>query len=117
VGSPDASAGVPRDNFSVLYEGRVWAPADGIDTLSVVTDGRVDIQVDGKSVLTRTAAATRLAPAIGRESRPVGLKGNEFHDITVRYSHASGPPRLSVTCSGPGFKERLLEPGSHPDGI
>jgi hypothetical protein len=59
VGSPDASAGVPRDNFSV----------------------------------------------------------NEFHDIVVRYSHASGAPRLRVTCSGQGFQDRPLEPGAHPDGI
>jgi hypothetical protein len=117
VGSPDASAGVPRDNFSVLYEGRVWAPADGIDTISVVTDGRVDIQVDGKAVLTRTNAGSRQKPDVGSESRPVDLKGNEFHDIVVRYSHASGAPRLRVTCSGPGFKERPLEPGAHPDGI
>ena len=114
AGSPDASAGVPRDNFSVTYEGKVWAPADGIDTLSVATDGRVEILVDGVLALARTSAATREAPGIGHEVKSLGLKGNQLHTILVRYAHTSGPAVLRVTCSGRGFAERLLEPATHP---
>ena len=114
AGSPDASAGVPRDDFSVMYEGKVWAPAGGIDALSVTTDGRVEIQVDGTAVITRTNWATRTEPGLGHESKSLALKGNQFHTILVRYSHASGPAKLRVVCSGPGYSERLLEPGTHP---
>jgi hypothetical protein len=117
VGSPDASAGVPRDNFAVMYEGKVWAPAGGIGAVSVATDGRVEVDVDGRPVISKTDAATREAPGVGHESAPVELKGNQFHSILVRYSHASGAPMLRVTCSGPGFAERPMEPGAHPDGI
>jgi hypothetical protein len=117
VGSPDASAGVPRDNFSVQYEGKIWAPAGGIGALSVMTDGRVDIQVDGKACFTKTSAATKDEPRVGHETQAVSLSGDQAHSIVVRYSHATGPAMLRITCSGSTFSDRLLEPSTHPDGI
>ena len=117
VGSPDASAGVPKDNFSVIYEGKFWAPAGGIDAISVTTDGQVDIQVDGAPVFARTGSPGPGAGATRHESRAVALAGNEAHTILVGYSHATGAARLSLGCSGPGYSERLIEPSDHPDGI
>jgi hypothetical protein len=116
-GSPDASAGVPRDDFSVAYEGKFWAPAGGISAISVTTDGRVDVEIDGEQVIAKKDESNRAAPAVARVSRPVALAGNQLHSIIVGYSHASGAVRLRVAYSGPGFPERLIEPGEHPDGI
>ena len=115
-GSPDASAGVPRDNFSIVYEGKIWAPAGGIDAISVTSDGRVNILVDGAPVISKKDASTREAPGVGRASAPVALAGDRFHSIQVGYSHASGAARLRVSCSGPGFSDRPIVPGDHPDG-
>jgi hypothetical protein len=116
-GSPDASAGVPRDNFSIAYEGKFWAPAGGISAISVTSDGRVDVEVDGMQVIAKKDSGTRAAPSVGHVSGQVALAGNQLHSIIVGYSHASGPVRLRVACSGPGYPERLVEPGEHPDGI
>ena len=110
VGSPDASAGVPRDHFSIQYEGDVLSSAAGSYNISASTDGHVEIQVDGKPVLARRAGD-------GDSSAIVELEAHQSYHVTVRYSHASGPAKLRVTWSGPNFSERDMEPASHPAGL
>jgi hypothetical protein len=117
VGSPDASAGVPSDNYSVMYEGKVWVPPGGIDTLSITTDGRVEIKVDGKTVYSRANSGTRSAPAVVHETKSVSISGDQAHFVAVYYAHASGEALLHVTYSGKTFSERPLEPATHPEGI
>jgi PA14 domain len=111
TGSPDASAGVPMEHFSVLYTGAVLAPADGLYTFSADHDGTVAIEVGGRRI--GGAAAT------GRETSTgvVRLYANETYAIEVRYSHASGPSSLHLRWSGPALAERVLEPASHPGGL
>jgi PA14 domain len=101
VGSPDASAGVPREHFSVQYDGEIRTSSAGAYSFSAATDGRVEILVDGKPVA----------------GDAVELKANQAYPIEVRYSHANGPANLRVTWSGPTFQDRLLEPATHPAGL
>jgi len=111
VGSPDASAGVPKDNFSVEYRGSIQAPLDGTYVLAVDGDGRVEVQVDGKAVLTKDSRERATMTA------EVRLEAYRKYPVLVRYSHASGPASLHVTWSGQAFASRVLEAATHPEGI
>jgi hypothetical protein len=108
VGSPDASAGVPRVNFAVEYKGLIMAPADGSYTFSVDSDGRVDLQIDGKPFLAKREVGR------GDSEATMALKANKVHMIAVRYVHATGPASLHLTWSGPAFKNIALEPAMPP---
>jgi hypothetical protein len=110
VGSPDASAGVPRDHFSIQYDGDVLSSAAGSYSISASADGHVEIQVDGRPVLIRRAGD-------GPSSATVDLEAHQSYRVTVRYSHATGAAQLRVTWSGPTFSERDMEPASHPAGM
>jgi PA14 domain len=110
AGSPDASAGVPRDHFSVQYDGEFRAPADGLSSISVLSDGWVDVQLDERPFLQKEVAE-------GAASRTLRLEAGALHRIRVRYSHATGDALLRVTCSGPAFTDRVLDPATHPAGL
>jgi hypothetical protein len=111
VGSPDASAGVPKNNFSVQYEGQILTSAAGAYSFSVATDGRVEVEVDGKPV------AADAPGAEGASVRTVDLKADHVYALSVRYAHATGEAKLHVTWSGPTFSDRILEPATHPAGF
>jgi hypothetical protein len=111
VGSPDASAGVPRKNFSIEYRALVQVPVSGTYGISVDTDGVVQVIADGKTVLRKDA------PGRGTATAQVALEGYRNTGLVIRYAHGSGPASLHLTWSGPTFKDRLLEPSTHPDGI
>jgi hypothetical protein len=110
TGSPDPSAGVPREHFSVRYDGTILAPAAGAYLVSVICDGRVEVLVDGRSIVSTQG------PGGGRFAGTLVIAGNRTLPVEIRYSHESGIARLHVGWSGPGFGERILEPGSHFDG-
>jgi hypothetical protein len=111
VGSPDPSAGVPRENFSVQYAGEIRAPADGPYTFSVDGDGSVAVVVDGNLIITMRNAGR------GSATATVILSGARLHSLAVRYSHATGAASLHLSWEGPGFSRRIVEPASHPAGL
>jgi hypothetical protein len=111
VGSPDASAGVPRDNFSVRYAGMVQAPEDGSYTFSADSDGKVDVELGSKPLLDKPASGRGVA------SGTVTLEAHRLYPITVRYAHATGRASLHLAWSGPSFATRVLEPATHPAGL
>jgi hypothetical protein len=111
VGSPDASAGVPRDNFSEQYDGEILTSAAGTYTFSVATDGRVEIRVAGRRIAEGTNSGD------GKTVRAVTLKANQTYPVMVRYAHATGAAKLRVTWSGPTFADSLLQPAAHPAGL
>jgi len=111
VGSPDASAGVPKDNFSVEYSGTIRAPSAGSYVFAAATDGRVEFLLDGRPL------AVRAGGADGRSTYAADLASHEECRVTVRYSHAAGGARLRVTWSGPTFSDLPLQPASHPAGL
>jgi hypothetical protein len=106
TGSPDASAGVPVENYSVAYRGTIRAPSDGSYTFAVYTDGSVEVTVDGRSVISGASASGSLM-----------LNASHSYPLTLRYSHASGPTHLHLTWSGPSFASRPVLPSTHPTGF
>ena len=111
VGSPDASAGVPNNNFSVEYRAYVQTPASGAYVFSADCDGKVEIQVDGKPVLKKETSGRAVATG------QAALEGYRNYAVVIRYSHGTGPASLHLTWSGSTFKDRLLEPATHPEGL
>jgi hypothetical protein len=110
TGSPDASAGVPREHFSVAYAGAVLAPESGTYTISADGDGRVEVLLDGRRVVSRSAGGRGIATG------KIGLEAGRTYPIAVRYAHATGAASLHVSWSGPAFPSRILEPVSHASG-
>ncbi|HXQ81159.1 MAG TPA: PA14 domain-containing protein [Opitutaceae bacterium] len=111
TGSPDASAGVPKDNFSIQYAGAFTAPDSGSYTFSADCDGRVQVLVDGRPVVDRQARGRLVS------SGATVLEAGRTYPITVRYAHATGRASLHLSWSGPTFANRILEPVSHPAGL
>jgi hypothetical protein len=111
TGSPDASAGVPKEHFSITYAGAVLAPGSGTYTISADGDGRIEVLLDGKCVVSRPAGERRVS------SGTVKLEAGRTYPVAVRYAHATGGASLHVSWSGPGFPSRMLEPSSHPGGL
>lgn len=110
-GSPDASAGVPSQNFSVAYAGEIVAPASGSYTFTVDTDGHADVAIDGNSIVGWHAGGR------GTASASLPLESKRTYTVTVRYAHATGPTSLHVSWSGPSFETRPLLPAAHPAGL
>jgi PA14 domain len=111
TGSPDASAGVPKDHYSVQYKGDILAPTSGAYALSVETDGRVDLSVDGKLLLSKRSEGRTTSVGI------IQLDATKTYNVTVRYVHATGPTSLHVTWSGPGVASQPLLPATHPQPL
>jgi hypothetical protein len=114
VGSPDASAGVPKDNFSIQYEGEFSATGGDAYAIGVATDGRVELSVDGKPFIESDGPSPDGGTAA---TKSIDLDGSRLHSLVVRYSHGTGYAKLQVTCSGPDYSGRLLQPATHPDGL
>lgn len=111
TGSPDASAGVPLEGFSVEYGGSIVAPADGPYTFSADSDGRVEVSLDGRPIVSKGTRGR------GVSEGTATLEANRSYHISVRYVHATGEASLHVKWSGPTFAARALEPASHPVGL
>jgi hypothetical protein len=104
VGSPDASAGVPKDHYSVVYKGAIRVPEDGTYTFSIDHDGFVQVKVGDQTL--RAAEPGRITSVV----EGVILKANRDNPIEVWYAHATGPSSLHLRWSGPGISERVVEP-------
>jgi hypothetical protein len=101
-GSPDASAGLGRDAFSVRWAGRLTVPATGTYTLFGDCDGVLRLRV-GETLVLDKGDRTR------REARgTVELIGGKSYPIKVEYAHRGGKASTHVCWSGPGFERRVL---------
>jgi hypothetical protein len=111
TGSPDASAGVPLEHFSVLYTGAIRAPADGLYTFSIDHDGTVQMEIGDR----RIAGMARTGRKI--DTGAVSLSANRSYPIELRYTHATGPSSLHLRWSGAAIAERVVEPVSGAGGL
>ncbi len=110
VGSPDASAGIAKDNFSIEYRGLIRTPADGPYVFTAEGDGRIEVRIDGRTVIDRAGIGRSLSSAT------VDLDAGRTHPIAVRYAHATGGASLHLSWSGRTFSRRLVESVSPPAG-
>jgi hypothetical protein len=103
TGSPDASAGVPTENFSVMWKGTIQPPSPGAYTFYADCDDRVELSVNGKPVVSKTQAGRSEA------SGTVELDGHPA-TVEIKYQHGTGAPSLHVLWSATGATKQLLLP-------
>jgi hypothetical protein len=104
TGSPDASAGVPEENFSVRWTGTILPPTNGTYTFYVDGDNRVKLLVNSKLVVNKKT------PVDEEVTATITLPANQPAEIKIEYVHAAGDPTLHVAWSGPGFDKKILTP-------
>jgi hypothetical protein len=106
VGSPDATARIPRERFSIEYAGTIVPPATGAYTITADCDHRVTLSIDGKTVIDKTT------PGRAEATSTLQLIGGKDYLLSARYIHATGAASLHLTWSGPGLVRRVIEPAS-----
>ena len=104
TGSPDASAGVPEQNFSVRWTGTILPPADGTYTFHVDGDNQVRLYVNAKLVVNKKT------PGRAETAKKIKLAGGKPAEVKIEYVHATGEPSLHVAWSGPGLAKTILTP-------
>jgi hypothetical protein len=104
VGSPDASAGMPRTHFAIVWDGTIQSPGTGNITFSVRGDGTIRVSLDKKMVVQKDGP--------GEASGTVALTHGQRHQIHVEYVHGLGAAGVHLSWSGPSFaKQRVLAIG------
>jgi hypothetical protein len=104
TGSPDASAGVPQENFSVRWTGHALTLEKGTYTFYVDGDNRVKLFVDSKLVVNKKTAGR------GVVAKKIKLPAHRSVEVRIEYVHAAGEPSLHVSWSGPGLDKQILLP-------
>jgi hypothetical protein len=107
TGSPDASAGVPRENFSMRWTGTIQPPANGSYTFFIEGDHSVKLYVDGVLV------AGIGSSGLGRVFKAVRLSGGKPVGVKIEYVHATGDSVVHVSWSGPGLDHQPLTPSTN----
>ena len=105
-GSPDASAGIGKDDFSVRWTGRLVAPEAGTYTLYGDCDGILRLWLDGTLVLVKEDHHRREV-----QGKIVLVAGQPYR-VKVDYVHHNGESSNHVYWSGPGFDKQILILGS-----
>ena len=95
-------AGAPAENFGLLLEGYIMAPADGIFSFFTGSDDGVRIYIDGEPVVD----GDEIHHGITNEGR-VALKTG-MHRITVRYFQRLYRQSLSLSWEGPGVARQVV---------
>jgi len=106
TGSPDATARIPKDDFSVQYDGTVAVDKTGNYKFYVDTDHSASIWIDGKSVVARSASSR------GEKSGKIHLEKGRSYSFRAQYVHATGDASLHLSWSGPDLAKQPITPTS-----
>ncbi len=102
TGSPDASAGIPEDNFSIRWTGSLTAPSTGSYTVYADCDSIARIWIGATLVVNKSA---------GPRSEIAGtlnLAAGQVYNVKIEYVHGSGNASMHVNWAGPSFTKRVL---------
>jgi hypothetical protein len=107
VGSPDASAGIPKDHYSVRWTGTVVPPADGEYTFHADGDGLIKVTIDRVPIIDKTPRGELDGPR-GHAGAAIELKKARTYSVVVEYVHGTGDSRLHVKWSGGDRQPQVL---------
>ena len=102
TGSPDSSADVPQEHFSVRWTGTILPRTKGAYTFYVDGDNQVRLFVNAKLVMNKKTSVRK------EISKQIKLAGGQSTEVKIEYVHATGDPSLHVAWSGPGFDKQIL---------
>jgi PA14 domain-containing protein/fibronectin type III domain protein len=115
-GSP--GAGIPADQFSVRWTGRVKPPADGNYTFYVLTDDGVRLWVNNQLLVNQWVNQWNQ-----EHSNTIPLNGGQFYDIRMEFYEDGLGAEAHLSWSGGGIQKqiiptnRLFLPASSPAPI
>jgi hypothetical protein len=101
-GSPDASAGLGRDDFAIRWTGRLVAPAAGTYTLFGDGDGVLRVWIGETQVIDKND------PKRSETQGEIKLQEGKPYRIKVEYVHHDVKASCHVSWSGPNFSKRIL---------
>ena len=104
TGSPDASAGVPQENFSIRWTGNIQVPKSGRYTLSADGNGQVNLYVNSKLLLKKDSSDDK------EVSKKIKLTAGKPAEVKIEYIHATGSPALHISWTGSGLTKQPLTP-------
>ncbi len=112
----DISMREVKDNFAFVFNGKIECPKDGKYSFTVSSDDGSQLFINGKMIVDNDGVHGNQAKAGSVELK----KGR--HDIEVKYFELGGQEFLSVSWSGPGFKNKPLskfapKPGQVVEGM
>ena len=96
-GGGEPIAGIPRDDFSVRWEGELEVPADGNYTFRVRGDDGIRIYIDGNLLVNDWS---NHGPR-NRDSSPVAMLAGQRYTILVEHYERGGGAVAQVSWSGP----------------
>jgi len=99
-----------KNQFGVVFTGRITAPKDGDYTFSLAGDDGVRITIDGKKVVEEDG----VHPASDLREGKTRLKAGE-HDFRLEYFQASGEAEIFAAWRGPDFSMTPLSKSVHPN--
>jgi hypothetical protein len=102
TGSPDASALIPVDSFSIQWAGKVQIESQGEYIFYIDSDNLARLWVDGLEVINKESNKRE------EVKKTISLGGLKVHDIQVEYVHYTGDASMHLSWSGPGFERKVL---------
>jgi azurin len=98
-----------KDNFGLLFTGRLNVPKAGTYTFNMASDDGMRVQIDGKTVVEHDGIHGMEAKQ-GKAKLEAGVR-----EIRVAYFEKVGGEGLALKWSGPGFKSRPLSESKAPN--
>lgn len=105
-GSPDASAGIGKDDFSIRWTGRLVAPDSGAFTFLADCDGELELTIDDTKVIEKVGGARREAAG------NINLKSGQTYSVKIDYFHEKGAASCHVDWRGPNFGKQRFRLGT-----
>jgi len=103
-GSPDASAGIGKDRFSIRWTATLVAPTPGTYIFDVDTDGVFRLSVGQTKVIDKSDHKRR------EVTGTIDLTTRKEYPLTVEYVHSDGRSSAHLFWAGPGLKKQILQP-------
>ena len=104
-GENSPAHGVPKDNFSVRWEGLIVPPTTGDYIFYLTYDDRARLWIAGQLMLMVSGQATEL-----RSSKPSGLRAGKALPVKLEHEEVFGVARMGFLWTGPGIPEPVPVP-------
>jgi hypothetical protein len=103
TGSPDASAGIDKDNFSIRWSYKINPKATGKYTFYIDSDNIARLWIDSKLVINKTSGKRE------EKSGEISLDAETSYNIKIEYVHKNGAASMHVKWSGQNLTKQLLK--------
>ncbi|WP_341876224.1 family 43 glycosylhydrolase [Defluviitalea saccharophila] len=104
TGSPDPTAGIGEDNFSIRWAGTIQAENTGEYTFYVDSDNIARVWIGETQLIDKTSNQRE------EVSAKIALEGGKQYSVKVEYVHDTGDASMHLKWSGPGFDKTAVLP-------